>query len=83
MGNIVHHAQPGFMIGRTQQHYGRIIMNICNAVVQRRPHIIVPVAEQPENRIVVQSVIQIEMPQAMPLAINGIYTIQNGTYHQC
>ena len=57
-------------------------MDVCNAVVQCCPYVVVFVTEQPQDGVVVQAVVQVEVPKAMSFAVDGVYTVQDRAYHE-
>ena len=44
--------------------------------------VVIFVTEQAQDCVVVQTVIQIEVPEAMSFAVDGVYAIQDCTYHE-
>jgi hypothetical protein len=58
------------------------VVDVCDAVVQCCPYVVIFVTEQAQDCVVVQTVIQIEVPEAMSFAVDGVYAIQDCTYHE-
>lgn len=54
---------------------GGVVVDVCDAVVQCCPYVVVFVTEQSQDCVVVQTVIQIEVPEAMSFAVDGVYAV--------